>query len=110
MDKQAILENIHSTWREEAEAILRLPEVTNENALIETVEKIANCTGKIVVSGCGTSGVAAKKLVHSFNCIERPAVFLTPSDAVHGTLGVLQQDDILILISKGGNTGELLNL
>ncbi|EAC3422195.1 SIS domain-containing protein [Listeria monocytogenes] len=110
MDKQAILDNIHQTWQEEANAISRLPEVTSEEALVKTVETIAGCTGKIVVAGCGTSGVAAKKLVHSFNCIERPAVFLTPSDAVHGTLGVLQKEDILILISKGGNTGELLNL
>lgn len=91
MDKQAILDNIHQTWQEEANAISRLPEVTSEEALVKTVEKIAECTGKIVVAGCGTSGVAAKKLVHSFNCIERPAVFLTPSDAVHGTLGVLQK-------------------
>ena len=47
---------------------------------------------------------------HSLNCIERPAVFLTPSDAVHGGLGVLQKEDILILVSKGGNTGELAQL
>jgi D-arabinose 5-phosphate isomerase GutQ len=44
------------------------------------------------------------------NCIERPATFLTPSDAVHGGLGFLQKEDVLILISKGGNTGELCAL
>ena len=48
--------------------------------------------------------------VHSLNCIECPAIFLTPSDAVHGGLGVLQKDDILILVSKGGGTGELVQL
>ena len=63
-----------------------------------------------MAAGCGTSAMGAKKIVHSLNCIERPAVFLTPSDAVHGGLGVLQKDDILILISKGGNTGELTQL
>jgi KpsF/GutQ family protein len=54
--------------------------------------------------------MAAKKVVHSLNCIECPALFLTPSDAIHGGLGVLQKNDILILISKGGNTSELLKL
>ena len=58
----------------------------------------------------GTSAMAAKKAVHSLNCIECPAVFLTPSDAVHGGLGVLQKDDILFLVSKGGGTGELVQL
>jgi len=54
--------------------------------------------------------MAARKIAHSLCCVERPAQFLTPSDAVHGALGVLQKDDILILISKGGNTAELINL
>ena len=62
------------------------------------------------MAGCGTSAMAAKKAVHSLNCIECPAVFLTPSDAVHGGLGVLQKDDILFLVSKGGGTGELVQL
>ena len=54
--------------------------------------------------------MAAKKIAHSLNCIEIPALFLTPSDAVHGGLGVLQEEDILILISKGGGTEELVRL
>jgi KpsF/GutQ family protein len=54
--------------------------------------------------------MAAKKICHSLNCIERPAVFLTPSDAVHGGLGLLQKGDVLILVSKGGNTEELIKL
>ena len=69
-----------------------------------------NCRGKVILSGCGTSAMAAKKIAHSLNCIEIPALFLTPSDAVHGGLGVLQEEDVLILISKGGNTQELVNL
>ena len=54
--------------------------------------------------------MAARKIAHSLSCIEIPALFLSPADAVHGALGVLQPEDILILISKGGNTQELLNL
>ena len=69
-----------------------------------------NCKGKVILSGCGTSAMAARKVAHSLSCIEIPALFLSPADAVHGALGVLQREDILILISKGGNTQELVNL
>ena len=68
---------------------------------------LALCLLAGVLSACGTSAMAAKKIAHSLCCIERPALFLTPSDAVHGALGVLQKGDVFILISKGGNTKEL---
>ena len=80
----------------------------NENTITEVVKLIADCKGRVIISGCGTSAMAAKKVAHSLCCIERPALFLSPSDAVHGALGVVQENDILILISKGGNTQELV--
>ena len=76
----------------------------------EKVVAVAKALMKVILSGCGTSAMAAKKIAHSLNCIEIPALFLTPSDAVHGGLGVLQGEDVLILISKGGNTEELVQL
>ena len=63
-----------------------------------------------MTTGSGTSGVAAKKIAHTFSCVEVPAFFMSPTDAVHGGLGVLQKGDILIAISKGGETDEILNL
>ncbi|KMZ54366.1 arabinose 5-phosphate isomerase [Dorea sp. D27] len=98
------------TIREEGEAVQALSGQLDMEKMAELVSLIGSRKGKVVMSGCGTSAMAARKAVHSLNCIECSAVFLTPSDAVHGGLGVLDKDDILILISKGGNTEELVQL
>lgn len=110
MNDNEILSEVRRSIAIEAESVRRLAEEMDEEAVLKTVKALAECKGKVIVSGCGTSAAAAKKVAHSFNCIEIPALFLTPSDAVHGGLGVLQEDDILVLISKGGNTQELVNL
>ena len=110
MTDKDILEEVHRTLSMEANSIQKLSEVLNESQILSCAHAIAECRGKIILSGCGTSAMAAKKIAHSLSCIERPALFLTPSDAIHGGLGVLQAEDILILISKGGNTKELVNL
>lgn len=110
MDDKEILSEIDRCIRMEAEAVGSLTGLQNKEALLQTVHAICDCRGKVILSGCGTSAMAAKKIQHSLNCVERPALFLTPSDAVHGGLGVLQKEDILILISKGGNTEELVRL
>ena len=110
MTDQEILAEVRRSIAIEAESIKELAEKLDEAKVLETAKALMNCKGKVVLSGCGTSAMAAKKIAHSLNCIEIPALFLTPSDAVHGGLGVLQREDILILISKGGNTQELINL
>jgi len=74
------------------------------------VRMLAECRGRIFTSGAGTSAAAARKIAHSLSCIERPSSFLSPADAVHGGLGVVQPGDVGILISKGGGTQELLAL
>ena len=107
MENREIMAEIQRTIKIEAAFILKLNEILDAEAVIATVKAIAACKGRIVLTGCGTSACAARKAAHSLCCIERPALFLSPSDAVHGGLGVLQPDDILILISKGGNTSEL---
>lgn len=94
----------------EAEAVSRLAQELDREAVPAAAKALMDCKGKVILSGCGTSAMAAKKIAHSLNCIEIPALFLSPSDAVHGGLGVLQKEDILILISKGGGTQELVDL
>lgn len=94
----------------EADSIKQLTDTLDMDAVISTAKALMKCKGKVILSGCGTSAMAARKIAHSLCCIEIPAVFLTPSDAVHGALGVLQEEDILILVSKGGNTEEIVNL
>mgnify|MGYP004553407379 FL=1 len=110
MTDKEIISEVNRCISMEADAIGKLTEVLDEKAVLETAKALQNCKGRVILSGCGTSAMAAKKIAHSLCCIEIPALFLSPADAVHGGLGVLQEDDILILISKGGNTQELVNL
>jgi KpsF/GutQ family protein len=110
MNDTELIASVKNTLYIESESVNKLIESVSEEAVIKAIKLIGDCKGRIVISGCGTSGAAAKKIAHSLCCIERPACFLSPSDAVHGALGLLQKEDILILISKGGNTGELVNL
>lgn len=104
-----IRESVLRTWKIESEEIVRLTETVDENVLETLIEKIASCQGKVILTGCGTSAMACQKIVHSLRVIDVPAVYLNPSDAVHGALGIVQKDDIVIFISKGGNTAELLS-
>ena len=105
-----ILSEIKRALGIEAKSVEKLGNDIDEQSVLKLIHAIAECGGKIILSGCGTSAMAARKIAHSLNCIERPALFLTPSDAVHGGLGVLQANDFLIMISKGGNTEELIRL
>ena len=110
MTEQEILSEINRCLTMEAESIAALRQTLDQEAVLAAAKALMNCKGKVILSGCGTSAMAARKVAHSLSCIEIPALFLSPADAVHGALGVLQQEDILILISKGGNTQELVNL
>lgn len=110
MNDKELFESIINTLSIEAGAISNLISNISSDQVLKIIKLIGECKGRVIVAGCGTSGVAAKKIVHTLCCVERPACFLCPSDAVHGELGLLQKEDILILISKGGKTSELANL
>lgn len=110
MTDSEILLELNRCLTMEAESIAQLRQTLDQEAVLAVARALMNCKGKVILSGCGTSAMAARKIAHSLSCIEIPALFLSPADAVHGALGVLQQEDILILISKGGNTQELVNL
>ncbi len=110
MTEQEILSEINRCLTMEAESIAALRQTLDQEAVLAAAKALMNCKGKMILSGCGTSAMAARKVAHSLSCIEIPALFLSPADAVHGALGVLQREDILVLISKGGNTQELVNL
>ena len=99
-----------SVWNAEADSVRRLRETIDSRVLAECVEAIARCQGRVLTAGCGTSAAAARKIAHSLCCIERPALFLAPGDALHGGLGLAQPTDVAILISKGGNTREIVDL
>lgn len=64
---------------------------------------------KVITAGCGTSGATAVRVAHSLNVCEVPSFFLDPSMSIHGGCGAIQQGDVVILFSKGGNTPEITN-
>lgn len=110
ISKETIKAEVQRSLAIESESIKNLMNNLDEGAVVKVTQAIGDCKGRIIVSGCGTSAAAAKKIAHSLCCIERPAIFLSPADAVHGALGVLQPGDVFILISKGGNTSELVKM
>lgn len=110
MNDREILAEVSRSMTMEADELRALTSELDGEKVVAVAKALMNCRGKVILSGCGTSAMAAKKIAHSLNCIEIPALFPAPSDAVHGGLGVLQEEDVLILISKGGNTQELVNL
>jgi len=81
-----------------------------DESFAQAVEMILNCKGRVVVTGMGKSGIVGKKIVATMNSTGTPAIYLHPSDAVHGDLGMVRNEDIVICISKSGNTEEILNL
>ena len=77
------------------------------NEFAEAVKLILACEGKVIVSGVGKSATIAQKMVATFNSTGTTAVFLHAADAIHGDLGVIRDEDIIILLSKSGETPEI---
>lgn len=74
------------------------------------VDLIANCSGRLLVTGVGKSAIIGRKIVATFNSINIPAAFLHAADALHGDLGALREKDVVICLSKSGNTPEIKSL
>ncbi len=110
MTDAQIWEKAEHTWAVGAQEIARLAGTIDRGTLVKCVKMIAECRGRIVTAGLGTSGAAARKIAHSLSCVERPSFYLSAGDAVHGAMGSVQPGDLAILISKGGGTRELINL
>ncbi len=78
-----------------------------DESFARAVELIIDCAGQVIVTGVGKSGIIGRKIVGTMNSTGTPAVFLHPSDAAHGDLGIVRKDDVVICISKSGATAEL---
>ena len=90
----------------EAEAIAALAERLDQN-FSRAVEASLNCQGRLIVAGMGKSGLIGKKISATFNSTGIPSTFLHPADAMHGDLGLIAADDVMLLISKSGQMGEI---
>jgi KpsF/GutQ family protein len=110
MSPEAIWQQACAAWSIGAAELGRLHSYIDKDSFAQLVKVLGETGGRTAISGVGTSGAAAKKIAHSLCCIERPAFFLSPDDGVHGGLGAVQPGDVVILISKGGGTEEIVRL
>ncbi len=104
--KEKIIESGKKTVKTEAAAILGLVEFINDS-FAEVVQRISASKGRVIVTGIGKSANIGMKIVASLNSTGTPAVFMHAADAIHGDLGIVQPDDVVICISKSGNTPEI---
>ncbi|MEO8085664.1 MAG: KpsF/GutQ family sugar-phosphate isomerase [Bacteroidota bacterium] len=101
-----ILQLAKRTLTIESESISELKHFLNET-FAEIVRLISKSKGRLIVSGIGKSAIIAQKMVATFNSTGTPAVFMHAADAIHGDLGIIQENDIIICISKSGDTPEI---
>jgi len=101
-----ILQLARQTLTIESESISELKHFLNET-FAEIVRLISKSKGRLIVSGIGKSAIIAQKMVATFNSTGTPSVFMHAADAIHGDLGIIQDEDIIICISKSGDTPEI---
>lgn len=108
---RGIVEDIKKILDSEAEAIRSIPVNENYAKVVEMVhEKVHGCGGKIIASGMGKAGHVANHMATTLSSTGTPALFLHPSEAQHGDLGVIRENDVLLVLSNSGKTREILEL
>lgn len=103
---QEILQIANKTILIESKAIHQLTNQINED-FSRLVKEILNLKGRVIITGVGKSAIIAQKLVATFNSTGTPSIFMHAADAVHGDLGIIQKDDLVLCLSKSGNTAEI---
>lgn len=91
----------------ESKAVADIIDYLDQEQFAKAVDLLST-SDRIITCGSGSSGIAAKKFSHSLCCVERNAQFLSPAEAVHGGLGCVNKDDVVVIVSRGGKTVELL--
>lgn len=104
--RSKIIESATNAISNELDAIKNLNRSVNE-AFVSAVELIFNSEGRVIVTGIGKSAIIAKKIVATLNSTGTPSIFLHAADAIHGDLGIVRSDDILLALSKSGETPEV---
>ena len=106
MEKGKIRASGLNIIRKEAAAIAAMENFIND-AFVNAVELIAACKGRVVISGVGKSAIIAQKIVATLNSTGTSSAFMHAADAIHGDLGMVGEDDILMIISKSGESPEI---
>jgi arabinose-5-phosphate isomerase len=105
-NKVEILEIAKKTLQTEAEGIMQISTFINDD-FSEIVHQILYLNARVIVTGIGKSAIIGQKIVATFNSTGTPAIFMHAADAIHGDLGMIQKNDLIICISKSGNTPEI---
>ena len=105
-DYQDIISIGKRTVMHEANAIQKIVDYIDDS-FAEAVTRISQSKGRVVITGIGKSAAIGTKIVASLNSTGTPAIFMHAADAIHGDLGIVQDDDVVICISKSGNTPEI---
>ncbi|MBT8195347.1 MAG: KpsF/GutQ family sugar-phosphate isomerase, partial [Bacteroidia bacterium] len=106
MSENQIIKLAKKTIREESKSAENLVNFIDKD-FVKSVKLIFSSKGRVVVTGIGKSAIVANKLVATLNSTGTPAIFMHAADAIHGDLGIIQKNDIVICISKSGNTPEI---
>jgi len=106
LDNKNILENAKKTLELESKAIRDLI-LTLDDEFVSTVKHLSDFKGRVIITGIGKSAVIAMKIVATMNSTGTAAVFMHAADAIHGDLGIIQEEDVVICISKSGNSPEI---
>lgn len=106
MNSTPVIKSARRTIDLQASSIAGLAEFLDDN-FEKAVEAVAISTGRLVISGIGKSAIVAQKIVATMNSTGTPALFMHAADAIHGDLGMIQQDDIVMVISKSGDSPEI---
>lgn len=101
------LQLARESLRIESKAIEDIISYLDAEKFGNAVDALSKCP-KIITCASGSSGIAAKKFSHSLCCIEKNAQFLSPAEAIHGGMGCIKKGDVVIIVSRGGKTAELL--
>ncbi|NCA75480.1 MAG: KpsF/GutQ family sugar-phosphate isomerase [Alphaproteobacteria bacterium] len=105
-DKNSLRSIANSTIKNEADAISNLQASVDENFLT-SVDRIIHSQGRVIVTGIGKSAIIGQKIVATMNSTGTPAAFMHAADAIHGDLGTIRKEDIVICLSKSGETPEI---
>lgn len=106
MNHQDLISFAKSTISNEAKAVKNLENLLSEE-FASAVFEIYNAKGRVIITGIGKSAIIAQKIVATMNSTGTPAIYMHAADAIHGDLGIIQDDDVVICISKSGNTPEI---
>jgi arabinose-5-phosphate isomerase len=104
------LEGVRRILKLESEAIARAARRLDQRRVEDVVNMLSSCKGKVVILGVGKSGIIAQKIAATMTSTGTAALYLHPSDALHGGLGIVQPDDVVIVLSNSGETDEIVGM